>query len=160
MFVSQTVMNYLDRSGVDFDLVMHTHTFSAGEIAKVAHIEPAKLAKAVLLRNEERYVLAAVPAARQVNPFAIRELLEGEMVTLAEEAEMPFIFRDCERGALPIVGAAFGVQTAVDDELLAASDVYFEAGDHEHLVHMTHDEFVHLMEGELHGHISCLARLI
>jgi Ala-tRNA(Pro) deacylase len=52
------------------------------------------------------------------------------------------------------VGEAFGVRTAVDDELLASDDVYFEAGDHEHLVHVRHDDFARLMGHQLHGRIS------
>ena len=40
-------------------------------------------------------------------------------------AAQPHIFRDCERGALPIVGDAFGLRTAFDDELLHVDDVYF-----------------------------------
>jgi Ala-tRNA(Pro) deacylase len=54
----------------------------------------------------------------------------------------------------PIVGKAFGLKTAFDDDLLQLGDVYFEAGDHEHLVHMRRDDFTRLVGAEPHGHIS------
>jgi len=153
MFVSQTVVSYLDRLGIEHEMVMHRHTACSGETAHAAHIEPRQLAKAVLLRSDDHYVLAVVPSSRYVNPTALSRLLGSERMTFANEDEMPYIFRDCETGALPIVGDAFGIKTAVDDALLEQRDVYFEAGDHEHLVHVDHDAFVRLVGGVPHGMI-------
>ncbi len=49
-------------------------------------------------------------------------------------------------GALPPVCMAYGMQTFLDDSLARQPDVYFEAGDHEELVHMDRDEFLALMD--------------
>ena len=46
MYVSQTLMGYLDRKGVDFELVTHRHTACSHETARAAKIEPKQLAKA------------------------------------------------------------------------------------------------------------------
>ncbi len=154
MSVSQTVMGFLDRSGVDFDLVVHRRTGSSSETARLAKIPPSKLAKAVLLVEPEEYVLAVVPASRRVNPYALRELLDRDPLVIADESDMPFIFRDCERGALPVVGPAFGLTTVIDDALLHRRELYFEAGDHEHLVHIAGSEFERLMADQPHGPIS------
>ena len=154
MFVSDTVMGHLDRIGVEHEVVSHRHTACSAETARVAQIDRAKLAKGVLMRSDEDYVLAVVPASRHVNPIALRQLLGRGEVSLADENDMPYIFRDCETGALPIVGMAFGVKTAFDDELLGLGDVYFEAGDHEHLVHLDQNAFARLVGSEAHGMIS------
>ena len=153
MFVSQTLLGYLDRSGVEFELLTHPHSGCSHETARAARIGPDQLAKGVLMRGKD-YVLAVVPASRHVNAFAVSQLLDGELVQFAYESEMPFVFRDCERGALPIVGEAFGVRTAFDDALLACDEVYFEAGDHERLVHLRHDEFARLVRDQPHAPIS------
>ena len=154
MYVSQTVVGFLDRQNVDFEMVAHPHTATSTATARAARIAPERLAKAVLMRGEDDYLLVVVPASRKVNPYAVRELLDEEGLVFAEEGEMPAVFRDCERGALPAVGEAFGLRTAIDDSLLAIDDVYFEAGDHEHLVHLSHDAFVRLMQHQQHGRIS------
>jgi Ala-tRNA(Pro) deacylase len=153
MFVSQTVVSYLDRLGIEHEMLMHRHTACSGQTAHAAQIAPKQLAKAVLMRSNDDYVLAVVPASRYVNPQALQRLLGSDPMTFASEDEMPYIFRDCETGALPIVGDAFGLKTAVDDALLDLRDVYFEAGDHEHLVHVNHDAFVRLVGGGPHGAI-------
>lgn len=154
MFVSHTVMSYLDRLGVDHDVVTHRHTTCSTATARAAQIDPESLAKAVLMRSDQDFLLAVVPSSRHVDTRALQTLLGSKEMQLADEAELPYVFRDCEAGALPIVGNAFGVKTAFDDDLLQLGDVYFEAGDHEHLVHMRHADFTRLVGTDPHGHIS------
>lgn len=154
MPVSQMVVGYLDKCGADFDVIGHRHTSCSAETARVAHIAARTLAKGVLMHDEHDYVLAVVPASRRVNRWAVEGVLEEPQVFFADESDMPYLFRDCERGAVPVIGPAFGIKTAVDDELLHRRHVYFEAGDHEHLIHMRGRDFAKLMVGQTHGHIS------
>jgi Ala-tRNA(Pro) deacylase len=49
---------------------------------------------------------------------------------------------------------AYGMQTYVDDSLMKHPDVYFEAGDHQELVHMSMDQFSTLMSDAESGHFS------
>ncbi len=44
------------------------------------------------------------------------------------------LFGDCEPGAVPALGDAYGIQVIWDDDLKYTSDIYIEAGDHEHLI--------------------------
>jgi Ala-tRNA(Pro) deacylase len=37
--------------------------------------------------------------------------------------------------------------TYLDESLIGHPDVYFEAGDHEELIHMSTDQFLELMDG-------------
>lgn len=154
MFVSHTVMSYLDRLGVEHDIVAHRHTACSNETATAADIDRRNLAKAVLMRTDQDYVLAVVPASHYVNPVALQQLLGSKEISFADEEELPYIFRDCEAGAIPIVGSAFGVKTAFDDTLLRLSDVYFESGDHEHLLHVRNQDFALLVGDDAHGRIS------
>ncbi|MFO7287974.1 MAG: hypothetical protein C0P79_014055, partial [Gammaproteobacteria bacterium] len=48
----------------------------------------------------------------------------------------------------------YGLDVAVDDALLELDDVYFEAGDHCELVHISGDAFRSLMAAALHGRFS------
>ena len=49
-------------------------------------------------------------------------------------------------GALPPVCTAYGMRTYLDESLAQQPDVYFEAGDHEALIHMGTDHFLDLMD--------------
>ncbi len=49
--------------------------------------------------------------------------LGGVPVALASEAELERIFGDCELGALPPFGGAYGLRTVVDASLSAVCDI-------------------------------------
>jgi Ala-tRNA(Pro) deacylase len=57
------------------------------------------------------------------------------------------LFADCDRGAVPPVGEAYGIPTVWDDSLGDLPDVYFEGGDHRTLIHMSGPDFAELMRG-------------
>jgi Ala-tRNA(Pro) deacylase len=84
---------------------------------------------------------------------ALNRLL-GRRLSLTTEAEIGARFRDCEVGAVPALGPAYGLDTVLDQSLADHSDIYFEAGDHESLIHMRGADFVNLLGGTTRGHIS------
>lgn len=135
MAISQTLRSYMDNCGVTFHEVPHAHAMQAAKAAEVAHIPGRRVAKSVLIRVGDRYMLAVAPASRRIQLDELARWL-GQDVMLAEEADSEPLFADCELGAMPPIGEAFGLQTILDDEMLAAEDVYFEGGDHRTLVHV------------------------
>jgi Ala-tRNA(Pro) deacylase len=154
MYVSQTVAGYLDACDAEFDVLHHARTSCSAETARVAGIPEAALAKAVMLEGPDQLLLAVVPASSRVDCGQLAKVLRDRKPQLAPESELPYVFRDCAQGAVPATGHAFGLPTIVDDALLASADVYFEAGDHEHLIHMKGAEFARIMIGQPHGRIS------
>jgi Ala-tRNA(Pro) deacylase len=64
------------------------------------------------------------------------------------------LFQDCTRGALPPVGACYGLDLIVDDSIEEQPEVYFEGGDHGTLVHMSHAQFANLTASARHGCFS------
>jgi Ala-tRNA(Pro) deacylase len=127
---------------------------TSNQTAFSAHVPRARVAKAVLLGDDEHYILAIVPASGRVDTRALCELLGKRELTLAGEDEIALMFPDCELGAIPPVGPAYGVDTVVDASLLVQPDVYFEGGDHEHLVRVSGADFRKLMLGAKKGLIS------
>ena len=60
------------------------------------------------------------------------------------------LFPDCENGAVPAVGAAYGLSSIIDDSLDDVDDIYFEGGDHKTLVHISGSQFCELTKKSLH----------
>jgi Ala-tRNA(Pro) deacylase len=52
------------------------------------------------------------------------------------------------------MGPGYGVETVIDDSLDDQPDVYFEAGDHASLVHMSGAEFSRLTQQAQRRHFS------
>jgi Ala-tRNA(Pro) deacylase len=141
MSIAPRVQNYLAEHQSGYEVLEHRRTASSLETAQAARVPAEGLAKAVLVKHEAGYALAVVPASRHIVISRLGKALHHRPLELASEAEMPRLFGDCEPGALPPLGAAYGLPTIVDEALDAQPEVYFEAGDHEHLVHMAQGEF-------------------
>jgi Ala-tRNA(Pro) deacylase len=153
MTISARLKWYLDSHGVKYEIVPHPHTGTSLGSAQAARVPGERLAKSVLLEDERGYLMAVLPASRRISLRDLEDQLERQL-ELASEAELSQLFGDCEVGALPPVGAAYGIPTVVDDSLMNAPDVWFEAGDHEDLVHMRGLEFLTLFTGARHGRFS------
>jgi Ala-tRNA(Pro) deacylase len=153
MTVAHKLATYLDRSGIQAEEVAHPRTATAMRTAKTAHVEGDRLAKGVLLRDGVGYLLAVVPASHHVQLDAVQRLC-GRPLSLADEDEIGRMFPDCELGAVPPVGAPYGLPVMVDDALAAQPEVYFEAGDHLTLLHVSGEQFAGLMRDVQHGRFS------
>jgi len=140
MTISPRLKTYLDRGGVKYDVLAHPHTATSSQSAHAAHIPSASMAKSVVVHHEMGYVIAVVPSTHRVELATLQDVLDRRL-GLATEAEIAKLFDDCDVGAIPPIGAAYGLPVVVDESIAGASDVYFEGGDHETLVHVSGDAF-------------------
>ena len=153
MAISITLAEYLDNEGINYDLVAHPHTSSSLESAESAHIPGDKLAKCIVLGDGKGYVLAVIPSTHRLDLDSLQQYL-GRKMDLVSEMRLNQLFHDCELGAIPPVGKAYGYETVMDNSLMDCEDVYFEAGDHVDLVHMSGKQFHALMGDTGHGRFS------
>lgn len=153
MAIANRLRQYMKEQGVKFEVIKHPRSSSSMQSAEAAHIPGDKVAKAVLLEDEQGYLMAVVPATHRLEMGALHRELHREL-GLATEREIQELFWDCDSGAIPPTGAAYGIETILDDSLTEKADVYFEAGDHEELVHVNAEEFRNLMAGIGHARIS------
>jgi Ala-tRNA(Pro) deacylase len=153
MAIARTVKDFLAQKSVDYDMVSHPHTGSSHESAEASHVNEDHIAKAVIVKDESGYAMVVVPASNWVEIKHLRNELDRDF-KLVEENELAKLFPDCEPGAIPPLGSAYQIETFLDEELTTLANVYFEAGDHENLVHMSGDNFKKLLSGLRHGYFS------
>jgi Ala-tRNA(Pro) deacylase len=154
MSVSTAVESYLAHSKIPFDVLEHPHSTNSMQTAHSAHVRPSQLAKAVIVRNRERYMVCVLPASHILVMNWLDRDYEGNY-KLASEEELSKLFPDCETGAVPALGQAYGMKVVWDNTLRHSTKIYFEGGDHRHLIEIGHDEFLALMEQSDHATISC-----
>lgn len=153
MAIAMKVQEYLSQSGVAFDVVPHAHSHTSMEAAQFARIPGDRVVKSVILEDDDGFVMAVLPSTRHVMLGVISKAMKRKL-HLATEDELPALFDDCDLGAIPPLGAAYGVGTVIDDSIRLQSEVYFEAGDHESLIHMTRREFMTLLHDARHAHFA------
>lgn len=144
MAIALTLKEYLDQNCILYDTMQHPRTACSAETAEIAHVPCDQLAKGVLLRRRTGFIMAVLPASRQIELDDLRGWLR-QPVRLASEDDVALIFTDCERGAIPALAAPYGVKAVVDDSLSQKPDIYFEGGDHCTLVHVDGRSFDRLM---------------
>ena len=153
MSISVTVQIYLIQQRIPYELVPHPHTESSMDASSAAHVPAAKIAKPVILEDDKGYLMAVVPAHHHVQIGKVNEFLNRNM-GLATEQEIRTLFTDCEEGAIPPIGQAYGLETIFDECLGECSDLYLEAGDHEEFIHLKCEDYLRMMSQAPHASIS------
>lgn len=154
MGIAITLQNYLKSRGIAFEVVEHNYSEGSINTAHAAHIPTRKLAKGVVFRDEDlHYTMAVLPSQNKVKRHTLNQIFDRRL-ELADEDELDDIFRDCAHGAIPVIGQAYEINVIWDDELLSTDDIYMEAGDHQHLIRITKDQFERLMNSFMHDHFS------
>lgn len=153
MTIAKRLKQHLTKTKIDYDVVSHPRTMSSSRTAQVAHVAGDCLAKSIVVHHEMGYVLVVVPSTHRVELATLQDFL-GARLGLATENEIDNLFDDCDLGAVPPVGAPYGLETVVDESLAGARDVYFEGGDHKTLVHVGGEAFRALMGDARRGRFS------
>jgi Ala-tRNA(Pro) deacylase len=153
MAMSMTLRDYLQDAGIAYDVISHPRQYTSLNVAETAHISGDRLAKAVLLHHDDGYLLAVLPSTHRVDLDRLERIIDSPC-DLATEDELESLFDDCEPGAAPPIGAAYGMEVIVDSSLDTQPDVYFEAGDHRCLVHMSKGDFNALLPEAGHAAFS------
>ncbi|HKJ77056.1 MAG TPA: YbaK/EbsC family protein [Gammaproteobacteria bacterium] len=153
MAIAGTVRGYIEGRGVAYQPLSHPATGSAHESAEAAHVLEDHIAKAVILHDRYGEVMAVVPGDAWVRLHAVNAALGRELV-LASETDAARHFPDCEPGALPPLGPAYGLETLVDEAVTTLAFVFVEAGDHQTLLKMGTEEYLSLLDGARRGHFS------
>ena len=152
MAIGLTLRKYLADNGIAYDILSHPHTSSSMNTAQSAHISGKNLAKSVILEDNDGYVMAVIPANEHLKFRKVNHLLHRKM-GMATELELKTLFTDCELGAIPAVGSAYSMDSIIDDRLADCADIYFEAGDHEELIHMKGSSYRKLMKNSQYAAI-------
>jgi Ala-tRNA(Pro) deacylase len=153
MSIAPTLKRYLAAENIQYEEIQHEFSMTSARTAEACHIPGNRLAKGVVLRRDDGYMLAVMPASHHLRLTELRAQL-GDNVDMANEAEINQLFRDCANGAVPAVGKCYGLNIIVDESIEAQPEVYMEAGDHETLLHLSHAQFARLTANALHGHFS------
>ena len=145
MTIAATLEKYLDEKGVDYEVLTHRHTEDSLHTAEAAHVTGDKLAKAVVLEDEDGYLVAVIPATFKLKMGRVHEFTGRNHLAMADEDGLSRLFKDCEFGAVPAVANAYGLETVWEETLAYAETVYFEGGDHASLFKVRGSDFKKLM---------------
>jgi len=136
---------FLDEHAVRYETLTHAPAFTAQEVAAAQHVPGRELAKVVIARAGERFVMAVLPAFRKLDLAKLGASLPEKAVGLATEEEFARLFPQCEPGAMPPFGNLFGLPVYVDASLACDETIVFQAGTHTETVRLRYADFTRLV---------------
>ena len=145
MTTLQGCLNYLDEHGVRYAHTTHSRAYTAEEVAAAEHLPAHRLAKTVVCRDEDSYLMVVVPADSHVDIAQLRTAIGVPRVSLADESELCELFPGAELGSMPALGNLFGLRVYLDREVASQGFIAFNAGTHRDVIHMRSADFQHLV---------------
>lgn len=139
---------------VPFKRLHHAPAYTANRVAQLLHVPGREMAKTVLVRTGEGYVLTVLPATHRVDLARLQTDLQEGDVELASEAEIERLFFDCERGAMPPFGSLYHLATVVDESLAEDEEIVFEGQDHVQAIRMAFRDY-EAVECPRRGQFAC-----
>ena len=150
MSVAMTLQDHLDSNDFDYELIEHLPKSSNIKSALNPKVTNDKVAKTILLGDDDSYLLAVIPASHRLDIDRLNSAMARALVIMNDN-ELEATFSDCDRKSIPPTGELYGVETIVDPALLNKDEIFFESGDQKQMVHMTGDNFRRLLE-DAHVH--------
>jgi Ala-tRNA(Pro) deacylase len=121
----------LQDAAVEFEVLPHRRTTTAGSEARVLGVPPEETAKTLITKGDRGYVRAVVPAAEHLDLEKLAGVLDGETMTLLTEGELVSAYPQFELGAVPPFGGPDGDRVVVDEALAESDFVVLDAGVHD-----------------------------
>jgi Ala-tRNA(Pro) deacylase len=139
----------LDRAGIDFDLIEHRRTETAGDEARAIGVQLDEVAKTIVVASGERFVRAVLPASARLDLHKVRKLLDDNRARLASEEELVLAYPMYELGAVPPFGLPAGDRVLLDRRLAERDSVVLEAGSHSESVRLKTADLLTLSAAEI-----------
>lgn len=127
MPIPKKIINYLDKNKVNYEVVEHRKVFTAYDAAQTLHVKVSQIAKNLLIKAGKTYVLAILPADRNLDFSKLGKIAGAAKVSLPKEGVMQKLFK-VKPGALPAFGGVYKIPVFLDKALLKETKLIFSSG--------------------------------
>ncbi|MFO1430829.1 MAG: HDOD domain-containing protein [Candidatus Competibacteraceae bacterium] len=154
MTLPDTVKNYLDNQKLPYRLISYPSKGTLHQITEAIRIPSSHLIRAVLLGDEQGYLMAILPSNHILDFSLLRQLLARDFHPLYGD-EVVGLFKACQPGSRPPLPGLFGLPAIIEKGLATVDgEVYFDAGSHDTLICMSSRDCWSLLKEIPWGHFS------
>jgi Ala-tRNA(Pro) deacylase len=149
--VATALTSVLDDAGVKYEVLAHEHTETAADEARALGVEPAEVAKTLVVDTPAGYVRAVLPASERIDVGKLAEVI-GERrkeLQLATEAALTRDFGEFELGAIPPVGGSRSGRVVVDTCIAERDSIVLEAGSHDESIRLAAADLIRVSAAEV-----------
>ena len=141
-------VEFLRSRRVWFEELLVPPASSSTKRAHNMHVPGRMVAKTVLVKAGDRFVLAVLPSTRRIELPRLGALLglPAAAVRLADDEELLAIFTDCEPGVVPPFGKLYDLGTVFDVSLLEVGELAFTGNQRHQGLRMRANDYVAIEE--------------
>jgi Ala-tRNA(Pro) deacylase len=127
----QPLVDWLAGQDVEYEIHEHRPVFTARATAKAEGVDPRTFAKVVAVASHDGpAAFVVLDATDHLDLGKARQVLGTSDVRLLSETELAALAPGCDVGAIPAVGALFGLTTYADYAVRDDPEISFNAGSH------------------------------
>ncbi|MEK7791235.1 MAG: YbaK/EbsC family protein [Deltaproteobacteria bacterium] len=141
MPIPRDLRSFLKEHHIRYRSLYHPSIYTAQQLAHIEHMKGQKVAKSVVLKAGDEFILAVLPAAYKVDFTEMKKVLGKNELRLGTETEIRQLFPDCEIGAIPPFGNLYRLKVFADESLRANDEIIFSVGTHREAVQMKYRDF-------------------
>ncbi len=149
MPISTKLRNYLDDNNVKYITITHSKAYTAQEIAAAIHCPGKELAKSIMVKVNDQFVMIVLSASEKIDFDLLKKLFNQETVELATESEFKSLFPECEIGAMPVFGNIYGVDVYATENIAKDEEIFFNAGSHTIAIKLDTKYFLELVQPQI-----------
>lgn len=153
MPIAVKLNHYLSRQNIHVHEISHEHADTLACAVNKATIAAADTLTSKLLIDVNGVVMAVFPFLADLDLDAVNRMLGRQLQPLTVE-QANRLFTDCEKGAHPPVGAAYGMTVVADESLFQKDTLYLQSGCSSTLLQMDSKAFKLSMAGASKGPIT------
>ena len=142
---STDLLNYLQESKVQYELIEHDPAFTAHDVARTSRVPENEMAKTIIVRTDSGFWMAVLRADQNIDMSALRKMLHVKELHLANEEDLNYLFPNCQVGAMPPFGNLYIVPVILDALLATDEHIAFNACTHSKVIRMSYGDFERLV---------------
>lgn len=139
MPISKKILKHLDDNKYRYEIIEHKTTYTAWDTAQTEKVKPQEVAKALVMKADNDYLLALVPANRNLNKRKLLKIINAQAkkageknykkIDFAKEAWMKKNLPG-KVGATPPFGKILNADVYVDSLLAKSKKLYLSSGEY------------------------------
>jgi Ala-tRNA(Pro) deacylase len=125
------LLDWLAGNDIEYEVHQHDPAFTARATAPAEVVDPRTNAKVVAVASSDgRNAIIVLDATDHLDLRKAHDVLAASDVRLLTEVQLTALAPGCDVGAIPAVGALFGLTTYADYAVRDDPEISFNAGSH------------------------------
>lgn len=153
MPVATRLSQYIHQKGIECQPIHHARSGHYGQAIEAANAVSELCLKAVVLIDRRGPAMAVIPFLADLDVDKLNSLLDRQFQIVPEQ-QAGKIFKDCEPGAIPALGMAYGMPVLLDADVLDFDHCFMQSGCFSTLLRLPKHALATAMQGAIKVRVS------